>query len=564
MLRLVGILVYAAVSSLAQQTGEHPDWPRWCGKVYKSGYPSFNPGGQTVEPPVSPDAPLLYVQLKPRYSLYLDGEAKGQFVVNAGLSQHFGEPFPSSSASRLDFSIKIASTGEKLVESHVDVGKTGALFSFDLASLKPQLEAHEVTFEGSLQGHARGYTATTELFYLPDKSSGSVTKLDNLNGGMLFRNGASGNKFRPLLPYGYYASYDGFLGKNDTGEIQKYADYGLNAMTPLTTFPVSTDAFAYMDKIDLPWMYDLRDGYKNLTWVEEEVLKARDGEAIFSYWSADEPDGWQDPFNSTTLALDTIRRLDPYHPVAVVLNCQDYYFGPYSAGADIIMEDVYPIGTNQSWSKWNTTCNTTIGDCGCDNCRDGVHVVQNVGNRLDDLSKYEEWLGRWPKTKIHNPQSFHGEGYWARDPTPEEEWAMNLLALNHGAQGVISWVYPAAEILSQAHGKLAKVITKSPVLDFVVGGDRPHRVKVSANEDVDVSFWKLGNRMLVSLVNSGYSDVNGPVEIAVPDAASIEATVWGGLSWSVEGGKLSVPGVAALETAMVIVKLSCVRRGPLI
>lgn len=276
------------------------------------------------------------------------------------------------------------------------------------------------------------------------------------------------------------------------------------------------------------------------------------------------PDGWQDPFNSTTLALDTIRRLDPYHPVAVVLNCQDYYFGPYSAGADIIMEDVYPIGTNQSWSKWNTTCNTTIGDCGCDNCRDGVHVVQNVGNRLDDLSKYEEWLGRWPKTKIHNPQSFHGEGYWARDPTPEEEWAMNLLALNHGAQGVISWVYPAAEILSQAHGKLAKVITKSPVLDFVVGGDRPPRVQASANEDVDVSFWKLGNRMLVSLVNSGYSDVNGPVEIAVPDVASIESTIWGNLSWSVEGGKLSVPGVAALETAMVIVKVSCVRRGLLL
>ncbi len=59
-------------------------------------------------------------------------------------------------------------------------------------------------------------------------------------------------------------------------------------MTPLTLYDNSAAAFAYMDKIDMKFMYDLRDGYKNLTFVEKQVTAARDAEAIFAYWSADE------------------------------------------------------------------------------------------------------------------------------------------------------------------------------------------------------------------------------------------------------------------------------------
>ena len=141
---------------------------------------------------------------------------------------------------------------------------------------------------GAAEGGTPTWTATSEIYYLPDKKNGSVTRLDNLNDGMYFRNSASGHKFRPLLAYGFYASYDGFLADNKTSTIQNYADLGLNAMTPLTIYQNSAAAFAYMDKIGLSFMYDLRDGYKNLTYVRKQVIAARDAESIFAYWSADE------------------------------------------------------------------------------------------------------------------------------------------------------------------------------------------------------------------------------------------------------------------------------------
>lgn len=248
--------------------------------------------------------------------------------------------------------------------------------------------------------------------------------------------------------------------------------------------------------------------------------------------------------------------MDPYHPVAVVLNCQNYYFKEYTVGSDIIMEDTYPIGTNQTWSKWNTTCNTTIGDCGCDNCKDGDQSVQNVRDRLDVLATYERWEGLWPKMKVHNPQSFHGEGYWARDPTVEEEYSMNLLAVNHGAQSIISWVYPAAEILSQAHGRLAQLLAKKPVVDFIVANDRPHKVGVAASPDIDVAYWIKGKEMLVSVVNGAYNDITGAVEVELPGIVSIESTPWGNVTWKLDGQKLSTSGYAPLGTSLILLKLS--------
>jgi len=238
----------------------------------------------------------------------------------------------------------------------------------------------------------------------------------------------------------------------------------------------------------------------------------------------------------------------------VVLNCQNYYFKNYTAGADIIMEDTYPIGINETWSKWNTTCNTTIGDCGCDNCLGGSHAVQDVRDRLDVLARYEQWEGLWPKMKIHNPQSFHGEGYWARDPTPDEEYAMNLLAINHGALSIISWVYPAAEVLTVAHGKLAAVVTRAPAVGFIVGNARPKRALVDASLDIDVAYWEKGSEILVSVVNGGYSMLNRTIEVDIPGikAGSIKV-LWGDAQWSASGSKISTSGYSPLETSLFIV-----------
>ena len=62
------------------------------------------------------------------------------------------------------------------------------------------------------------------------------------------------------------------------------------------------------------------------------------------------PDGQVDALDAPKRAYDQIKFREPYHPVSLCLNCENYYFEEYSTGADIILSYVYPIGTNTSWS----------------------------------------------------------------------------------------------------------------------------------------------------------------------------------------------------------------------
>lgn len=238
--------------------------------------------------------PLLDVQFKPRYSLYLDSEETGEFIVNVPLSQFFGQAWPNSTSDRADqfvFSINLVSNDDPLVENRVTINSTGNVFGFDLSSLKASLNPIEVVLYGGPEGGDPMWTATTELYYLPEKTNGSVTKLDNLNGGMLFRNKWTNNKFVPLLAYGFYSSFDGFLRnvtRNDTSALEHYVGLGLNAITPLTNYRDSEVVFDVMNEMNLEYMFDMREYYKNLTMVREQVLRARDADAIFAYWTADE------------------------------------------------------------------------------------------------------------------------------------------------------------------------------------------------------------------------------------------------------------------------------------
>lgn len=52
-----------------------------------------------------------------------------------------------------------------------------------------------------------------------------------------------------------------------------------------------------------------------------------------------------------------------------MLNCEDFHWAEYTAGADIVLTDPYPIADNMTFSKqYGTACNATYGCCGCDNC----------------------------------------------------------------------------------------------------------------------------------------------------------------------------------------------------
>lgn len=65
-----------------------------------------------------------------------------------------------------------------------------------------------------------------------------------------------------------------------------------------------------MEELGLWLMYDMRWTYTNLTAVQAEVNRIKNRPNLLLWYTADEPDGWQDPLNATTLAYDTIYSID--------------------------------------------------------------------------------------------------------------------------------------------------------------------------------------------------------------------------------------------------------------
>lgn len=103
----------------------------------------------------------------------------------------------------------------------------------------------------------------------------------------------------------------------------------------------------------------------NDTSVIEQVNHIKSRPNLLLWYTADEPDGTSDPLNATLLSANLINSLDGgdglggagYHPVSLVLNCENYEFTAYASGADMVLQDTYTIGNNLSFSTvWGTPC----------------------------------------------------------------------------------------------------------------------------------------------------------------------------------------------------------------
>ena len=77
--------------------------------------------------------------------------------------------------------------------------------------------------------------------------------------------------------------------------------------------------------------------YKNLTAVAQQVNTYASIPNLLNWETAHEPDGNSDPHNATQQTYDLIYQMDGYHPISIVLNCEDYDFSPYVTGADIVL-----------------------------------------------------------------------------------------------------------------------------------------------------------------------------------------------------------------------------------
>ncbi|KAH7906070.1 hypothetical protein BJ138DRAFT_1117903 [Hygrophoropsis aurantiaca] len=451
----------------------------WCGKNFMPNQTAVAPGGQ-FDLPYGSTEPLLAFRCAPSFRPYLEEDAESaSFVIDTPIVyQYISGAYPielggsnTMSAGRSDLgslNITISIGGSVLTTQEVPLNATGVEVSVDLSGLQAQKTAYNVSCaatytsssssssnssklyttssgSGSSQpsGSSQQFKANSTLLYLPD-TNGSVTKTDLRTGALWVRpaNG-SGGAFAPIIPNGFYTSFDQYLAQNLSIIDTLKAD-GFNAIHPIPPFDNATVFQQVLNRTQaagLYLIYDMRSVYQNLSAVAEQVDALMTYPNLLSWETAHEPDGNSDPFGAAKAAYDLIYQMDGYHPISIVLNCENYNFSPYVEGADIVIEDAYPLGINATYSPvWHTPCNDTFGHCGCDNCEGSmVDIKARVQTYKDRLN-----IMGWDRTKSvwSAPQAFGSGAYWNITPTGQQWAAMNLASLNHGAMGTISFSYP--------------------------------------------------------------------------------------------------------------------------
>lgn len=313
-------------------------------------------------------------------------------------------------------------------------------------------------------------------------------------------------------------------------------------------------------------MYDMRHTYQNQTSVSDQLSRLQSHPSLLLYYTADEPDGACDPLNATELSYKHIKSIDPYHPISLVLNCANFYFGSYTAGADIILEDVYPIAVNTSFSTvYHTVCNATYGDCGCDNCHanDPAYLAYvtnpflDIIERTDSMYTYQEWTGKHAKKPVWGvPQAFWDNGsFWDRYPTAQEEATMALLRINHGAKGIVAWSYPTSPDLEGVTSSLASLITSPSITKYILGAKRIGGLEIQgAIGLIDASAWVRSDGILVSYVYFGYTPFEGSVAIVLPgEVQELIKELWGPGGWEVgwDNKRVVRSSIASLEAGIL-------------
>jgi hypothetical protein len=503
-------------------------------------------------------------------NLYLEDDTTSSFIVDASINWYRGHALPDTNSSMLSshgseiiLEIKAGNKSLCLNKTLISLGSTDNEIPFDLSSFAVADEPYNITVTGTLEGHRNEtFTATTQLIKLPLRSdNGTVTRLDSLYGGLSVRKGQS-KQWTSLFSYTYYVQWSLYWYAN-ISTLDEFAAMGYNVIHIVPTgdlgdTPFPWDEFQpYLDRADelgLYFMYDVRWDYTNLTTMVDQISRLHNHPSILLWYTADEPDGKSNPINSTLIAYDTIKAIDPYHPVSLALNCRDFYYANYAAGAEIVLEDVYPISTNTSYSTvYNTPCNATYGCCGCDDCSGSFN---DISTRLDEYTHKDAILG-WQKIHWAAPQAFGNETFWTRYPTAAEEVVMNMLSVNHAAKGIVMWDFPTKSDILDVTNRLAGVLTKDPVASFLVGARLVQMLKITGAGNVDAAAWVKDDEILVSVVNLDYSNTKSNVTVSLPEgvkATEISTSLWGAGCWSVHGNKLSINSLMGLEVSLLLLK----------
>jgi hypothetical protein len=290
---------------------------------------------------------------------------------------------------------------------------------------------------------------------------------------------------------------------------------------------------------------------KGLDNTRDQIERMKKQPSLLLWYHSDEPDGKTWPLEPMREGYDLIKKLDPYHPVSLVLNCYDWHYAGYSNATDIVSSDVYPIGINATFSIYGTICNETYGVCGCDMCEGSF---KDIYSHIDEFARRDEIL-RADKIQWFTPQAFGNETHWDRIPTGDEVAVMTVLAINHGAKGIVMWDYPSYPDIMAMTEKLAKVLPTDELAGYFLGAPLTKALPVSGADEIDAAAWvdPETGKVLVSAINMSYKALATSIQVSLPEgveAEAVEEVFWGERDWAVDGNTITVQGLSGLEVAI--------------
>ncbi len=307
---------------------------------------------------------------------------------------------------------------------------------------------------------------------------------------------------KDLIPCGYYA-----YSPIQEGLLEEELAQGMNLFSPYQHIEGKTlkDRLAYLDRcaeLGIKVNYNMlniagggggsRASYKNdqerYALLEAEIRAIKDHPALLGWYIADEPDGQGISEETLEAIYARIKAIDPYHPVSIViLNAAPGR--RYANSCDIMMCDPYPIPNGSP-----------------------VEVIDAVDGLHREL-QYEKAI--W-----YVPQTFGGNEWWLREPTPTEIRMMNWSAAAYGARGFQAFIrhglssFPKDPAMWNSYTKSAREIQHlTPV--FSKGERYTPRVH-STSAGVRSVGYTLGGEMYVIAINTLRE--NAPVRIAFDNA----------------------------------------------
>lgn len=435
-----------------------------------------------------------------RHSFY-SVEKSGEFLLHIP---------PKLINSRLIITIK---TGADSITTWEGIAANKILRIPFYLNLKP--EFHKI--EASLRvGWKKGpeYSAKTILTVLQYKPN--EVKTDRLTGGLIVNR-------KPFFPFGFYC-YSPVNLKLPEEEIVK----GFNMMSPYQKIHPQTigERKAYMDRcaeIGMKVHYNLLSvsastGPKADTIPEEEKTRRLITEirafmnhpALLGWYISDEPNGFKiDPVILEKI-YNTVKEIDPWHPVSMVFMAPFMASRKYSAAFDIVMADPYPVPTMP------------------------IGMVDDLARQLK-----AEFTGKQPQWMV--VQAFGGGEWWEREPTFQEIRSMTWQSVVNGSTGIqyfIRWgqnFFPKSAATWNECGKISLEIAE--LTPWLLSEEEPLKVE-SGSPNIIVTSRLYRGRLAVIAVNKKNEPLAASIRIR--GFGSGKATVlFENRAISVTGGTIS-------------------------